>query len=196
MRTVIQVIQVGVPIARVELIDHNTVRMVNQHSKLALREEPMLLMEFHGSPTGVREQAETVQAVRNLAATAAVDGGVIRVGVRCGTVLDPVVLRSYGIGAAHMAWSWVTSEAITVDAEGRVLWQSHPAESAPATTTSAPAADDFDVLRERLRRETTGSGRFRLQVWRDAQAHARGASLQLQLVQRSQKGLERAAGQR
>lgn len=61
VRTVIQTIQLGVPIARVELIDAHSVRMVNAHSKLALREEPMLLMEFHGSPTGVQEQAETVQ---------------------------------------------------------------------------------------------------------------------------------------
>ncbi|KQT12277.1 FAD-binding oxidoreductase [Ramlibacter sp. Leaf400] len=63
VRTVIQVIQLGVPIARVELIDHHTVRMVNAHSKLGLREEPMLLMEFHGSPAGVKEQAETVQEI-------------------------------------------------------------------------------------------------------------------------------------
>ncbi len=63
VRTTIQIIQLGVPIARVELIDVNTVRMVNAHSKLALREEPMLLMEFHGSPTGVKEQAETVQEI-------------------------------------------------------------------------------------------------------------------------------------
>ncbi len=62
-RTVIATIQLGVPIARVELIDANSVRMVNAHSKLDLREEPMLLMEFHGSPSGVREQAETVQAL-------------------------------------------------------------------------------------------------------------------------------------
>ena len=61
VRTTIEVIQLGVPIARVELIDHNTVRMVNKHSKLNLREEPMLLMEFHGSPTSVKEQAELVQ---------------------------------------------------------------------------------------------------------------------------------------
>lgn len=61
VRTTIEMIQLGVPIARVELIDHNTVRMVNAHSKLGLREEPMLLMEFHGSPAGVKEQAEVVQ---------------------------------------------------------------------------------------------------------------------------------------
>ena len=61
VRTTIEVIQLGVPIARVELIDHNTVRMVNKHSKLTLREEPMLLMEFHGTPGSVKEQAELVQ---------------------------------------------------------------------------------------------------------------------------------------
>ncbi|PXW93993.1 D-lactate dehydrogenase (cytochrome) [Sphaerotilus hippei] len=63
VRTTIQVIQLGVPIARVELLDGRSVGMVNRHSGLTLREEPMLLMEFHGSPAGVREQAETVQAV-------------------------------------------------------------------------------------------------------------------------------------
>jgi D-lactate dehydrogenase (cytochrome) len=59
--TVIQMIQLGVPIARVELIDSNTVRMVNAHSKTSLSEQPTLMMEFHGSPAGVAEQIETVQ---------------------------------------------------------------------------------------------------------------------------------------
>ncbi|MBW7833612.1 MAG: FAD-binding protein [Simplicispira suum] len=63
VRTTIQTIQLGVPIARCELIDANSVRMVNAHSKLGLREEPLLLMEFHGSPASVREQAETVQEI-------------------------------------------------------------------------------------------------------------------------------------
>ena len=63
VRTVIQIIQLGVPIARCELIDAGTVRMVNAHSKLSLREEHMLLMEFHGSPASVQEQAETVQQI-------------------------------------------------------------------------------------------------------------------------------------
>ena len=63
VHTVIQTIQMGVPIARVELIDRHSVRMVNAHSKLTLREEPMLLMEFHGSPASVKEQAETVQDI-------------------------------------------------------------------------------------------------------------------------------------
>ncbi len=61
VRTTIAIIQMGVPIARVELLDGNTIRMVNAYAKLGLAEAPMLLMEFHGSPAGVKEQAETVQ---------------------------------------------------------------------------------------------------------------------------------------
>ena len=37
--------------------------------------------------------------------------------VACGPPLDETVLRSYCIGAAHMGWSWLTSEALTVDPE-------------------------------------------------------------------------------
>ena len=61
--TTIEIIQMGVPIARVELLDANAVRAVNKHDKLALRETPMLLMEFHGSDAGVKEQATTVQSI-------------------------------------------------------------------------------------------------------------------------------------
>ncbi len=63
VRTTIQIIQMGIPIARVELIDANTVRMLNKHSKLDLHEGAMLLMEFHGSPASVQEQAEAVQEI-------------------------------------------------------------------------------------------------------------------------------------
>jgi len=63
VRTTIQIIQMGVPIARCELLDANAVRAVNRHSGLSLRESPLLLMEFHGSDAGVREQAETVQQI-------------------------------------------------------------------------------------------------------------------------------------
>ena len=61
VQTTILLIQMGVPIARCELLDAHAIRAVNRHSKLGLREAPMLLMEFHGSEAGVKEQAETVQ---------------------------------------------------------------------------------------------------------------------------------------
>jgi len=63
VRTTMTIIQMGVPIARVELIDAASVRAVNQYAKLTLPEKAMLLMEFHGSPAGVKEQAETVQEI-------------------------------------------------------------------------------------------------------------------------------------
>ncbi len=63
VRTAMQVIQLGVPIARCELLDANAIRAVNAYDKLELKEQPMLLMEFHGSEAGVAEQAATVQDV-------------------------------------------------------------------------------------------------------------------------------------
>ncbi len=47
-------------------------------------------------------------------------GPIIRATVSCGEVLDEVILRSYCIGAAHMAWSWVTGEALTVGDDGTI----------------------------------------------------------------------------
>jgi D-lactate dehydrogenase (cytochrome) len=63
VQTTIQLIQLGVPIARCELLDRHAVRAVNRHDKLSLTEAPMLLMEFHGSPASVAEQAATVQEI-------------------------------------------------------------------------------------------------------------------------------------
>jgi len=61
VETTIATIQSGIPIARCELLDALTVRAVNARSRLGLPELPLLLFEFHGSPAGVREQAEAVQ---------------------------------------------------------------------------------------------------------------------------------------
>ena len=63
VRTTIQIIQMGIPIARCELLDTHAVRAVNRYDKLTLTEAPMLLMEFHGSSASVAEQAATVQQI-------------------------------------------------------------------------------------------------------------------------------------
>jgi len=63
VNTVIQTIQMGVPLARVELLDENGVRAINAHDKLNLPVNPLLLFEFHGSENGVKEQAELVQDI-------------------------------------------------------------------------------------------------------------------------------------
>ncbi|MBB3995474.1 D-lactate dehydrogenase (cytochrome) [Sulfitobacter undariae] len=58
-QTVMAVIQYGLPVARIELLDALVVKAVNGYSKLTLPETPLLLLEFHGSDAGVSEQAET-----------------------------------------------------------------------------------------------------------------------------------------
>lgn len=60
---VIEIMQAGVPVARVEFLDEHAVRSVNLYSKLELRETPLLLFEFHGSAAGVQEQAASVQDI-------------------------------------------------------------------------------------------------------------------------------------
>ena len=61
--TTIATIQMGVPIARCELLDALTVRAVNARDRLGLPEQPLLLFEFHGTPAGVEEQTATVQEI-------------------------------------------------------------------------------------------------------------------------------------
>jgi D-lactate dehydrogenase (cytochrome) len=63
--TVVQAIQSGVPLARVELLDDRQIAAVNRWSTLDLPEVTTLFFEFHGSPAGVAEQVSTV---RDLAA--------------------------------------------------------------------------------------------------------------------------------
>ncbi len=63
VNTVIQTIQSGIPVARIELMDTETVDTVNKYSKLSLPLKSILLLEFHGTEAGTREQAEMVQAI-------------------------------------------------------------------------------------------------------------------------------------
>ena len=56
--TTIQTIQSGLPIARIELLDTLSVRAFNAYAHLTLPENPMLLVEFHGSERSVAEQAQ------------------------------------------------------------------------------------------------------------------------------------------
>jgi xanthine dehydrogenase small subunit len=69
---------------------------------------------------GARGAVGEVAAPDGGRAEAAIIDGRLRVRVAAGDPLDPIVLRSYAIGAAHMACSWITSEGIAVDADGEV----------------------------------------------------------------------------
>lgn len=59
--TVVQSIQLGIPLARVEILDDMQIRAVNRWSKLNLPELTTLFFEFHGSERYVAEQVETVR---------------------------------------------------------------------------------------------------------------------------------------
>lgn len=61
--TVVQSIQCGIPLARVEILDDRQMAAVNRWSKLGLPEVTTLFFEFHGSAAGVAEQVETVAAL-------------------------------------------------------------------------------------------------------------------------------------
>jgi D-lactate dehydrogenase (cytochrome) len=61
--TVIQTIQLGVPIARSEYLCQDSIRAINAYSRTTLPEAPTLFLEFQGSQAAVREQVQTVQGL-------------------------------------------------------------------------------------------------------------------------------------
>ena len=63
VNTVIEMIQYGIPVARVELLDGLTLKAINLYSKTSYAEAPTLFFEFHGSPNSVEEQAQTTQEI-------------------------------------------------------------------------------------------------------------------------------------
>ncbi|MDJ0653236.1 MAG: FAD-linked oxidase C-terminal domain-containing protein [Xanthomonadales bacterium] len=58
VNAVIETIQFGIPVARIELMDEATVRAINAYSKTDFQEQPTLILEFHGSEVGARDQVE------------------------------------------------------------------------------------------------------------------------------------------
>lgn len=61
--SVIQAIQLGLGLARMELLDEAQVYAINVHSKLGLEERPMLFLEFHGTEAGARDQIKMFEAI-------------------------------------------------------------------------------------------------------------------------------------
>ncbi len=58
-KATIMAIQLGIPVARIELLNAAQVRASNAYSKLSLPETPLLLLEFHGSEAEVAAQSQT-----------------------------------------------------------------------------------------------------------------------------------------
>ena len=60
VNTVIFTIQMGIPVARIELVDEVQIDAINRYSDLDYPVKPALFFEFHGTPASVAEQAERV----------------------------------------------------------------------------------------------------------------------------------------
>lgn len=60
---VIQAIQLGLGLARMELLDEMQVHAINRYAKLGLEEKPMLFLEFHGTEDGAREQVRQFEEI-------------------------------------------------------------------------------------------------------------------------------------
>ncbi|MDS1140489.1 FAD-linked oxidase C-terminal domain-containing protein [Pusillimonas sp. SM2304] len=63
VQAVVQIIQLGVPVARCEFVDPVAIRALNLYSKTGLPEQPHLFFEFHGSESGLNEQIALVQEI-------------------------------------------------------------------------------------------------------------------------------------
>ena len=64
VRTVITTIQLGIPVARIELLDEAQIEAVNRYSHLTYAPKPTLLFEFHGtSAAAVAEHAHAAQEI-------------------------------------------------------------------------------------------------------------------------------------
>src|SRR5699024_9116084 len=62
-QTTIQAIQLGIPVARIEVLDEAMIRAINNYSDLNYQETPTLFFEFHGTEANVASDARLVQEI-------------------------------------------------------------------------------------------------------------------------------------
>lgn len=58
VEAVVSILQAGIPIARVELVDEPSMKQVNLHSHTAYAEQPTLFLEFQGNEAGLKHDVE------------------------------------------------------------------------------------------------------------------------------------------
>ncbi|WP_342559709.1 FAD-linked oxidase C-terminal domain-containing protein [Psychrobacillus sp. FSL W7-1457] len=63
VEAVTSILQAGIPIARVELVDESSIRQVNQFSETNYAEKPTLFLEFHGNEAGLAQDVEFTQEI-------------------------------------------------------------------------------------------------------------------------------------
>ena len=65
VNTTISTIQMGIPVARIELMDEVQVDAINRYADFDYALKPTLFFEFHGTEAWVKEQAEMVKEISN-----------------------------------------------------------------------------------------------------------------------------------
>ncbi|MBD8014203.1 FAD-binding oxidoreductase [Planococcus wigleyi] len=63
VEAVVSILQAGIPIARVELVDEQSMVQVNKYNETAYTEGPTLFLEFHGNEAGLRQDVEFMQEI-------------------------------------------------------------------------------------------------------------------------------------
>ncbi|MEC3421808.1 FAD-linked oxidase C-terminal domain-containing protein, partial [Bacillus cereus] len=63
VEAVINILQAGIPIARIELVDELSMKQVNHYNETSYREEPTLFLEFHGNEAGLKQDIEFTKEI-------------------------------------------------------------------------------------------------------------------------------------
>lgn len=63
VEAVINILQAGIPIARIELVDELSMKQVNHYNETNYREEPTLFLEFHGNEAGLTQDIEFTKEI-------------------------------------------------------------------------------------------------------------------------------------
>lgn len=63
VEAVVSILQTGIPIARVELVDEHSIKQVNLHSRTTYKELPTLFLEFHGNEAGLNQDVELMKEI-------------------------------------------------------------------------------------------------------------------------------------
>ncbi|RLJ86701.1 FAD-binding oxidoreductase [Planococcus citreus] len=63
VEAVVSILQAGIPIARVELVDEQSMKQANKYSETAYPEQPTLFLEFHGNEAGLKQDVEFMEEI-------------------------------------------------------------------------------------------------------------------------------------
>ena len=63
VEAVVSILQAGIPIARVELVDEPSIKQANLYSETNYKEKPTLFLEFHGNEAGLKRDVDFTKEI-------------------------------------------------------------------------------------------------------------------------------------